>query len=154
MRSTISSSEAATEDSPGYRWMQERAAAAAHPPQLLLDSGAFVLPHPDKVAKGGEDWLFISTSQRAIGIADGVGGWADVGVDPALYARLLMKNASETVDLQLRQSPTLSAQSVLEDAVRKTQIIGSSTACVLVVNGSNLVASNPGEQRSSTVLFE
>lgn len=42
---------------------------------LLLSGGAFVLPHPDKMAKGGEDWFFISDSKRAMGVADGVGGW-------------------------------------------------------------------------------
>ena len=35
-----------------------------------------MIPHPDKVAKGGEDALF--THKNLIAVADGVGGWADV----------------------------------------------------------------------------
>lgn len=35
-----------------------------------------MIPHPDKVAKGGEDALF--THKNLISVADGVGGWADV----------------------------------------------------------------------------
>ncbi len=43
--------------------------------QLVLVTGAYVLPHPEKMAKGGEDWFFVSESMRAMGVADGVGGW-------------------------------------------------------------------------------
>ncbi len=65
---------------------------------FLLSSGAYVLPHPDKVAKGGEDWYFIANNRRAVGVADGVGGW--VGVQPlkpairSLFAQLPHSRAS------------------------------------------------------------
>eukprot|EP00961_Rhodomonas_salina_P189423 2555458-Rhodomonas_salina.3 len=44
------------------------------------------IPHPDKKHKGGEDAYFILTRSPAdgsssIGVADGVGGWAEVDVD-------------------------------------------------------------------------
>jgi hypothetical protein len=42
---------------------------------LLLLSGAFGMPHPDKVHKGGEDAHYIADSQLSVGVADGVGGW-------------------------------------------------------------------------------
>lgn len=32
-----------------------------------------MIPHPDKVAKGGEDAYF--TNEKLISVADGVGGW-------------------------------------------------------------------------------
>lgn len=51
--------------------------------------GTFLLPHPEKQYKGGEDALHAS-SQFLI-VADGVGGWADSGVDPALYSKQLVK---------------------------------------------------------------
>ncbi len=41
----------------------------------MFVTGAYVLPHPEKMAKGGEDWFFIADSMRAMGVADGVGGW-------------------------------------------------------------------------------
>ena len=51
------------------------------------------LPHPDKTAKGGEDAWFARVSAAngggALGVADGVGGFNDQGVDPGLYARVL-----------------------------------------------------------------
>ena len=46
------------------------------------DSCAWV-PHPDKADKGGEDACFVLRDQGAFGVMDGVGGWAEEGVDPA-----------------------------------------------------------------------
>ena len=45
-------------------------------------------PHPHKVWKGGEDALFVS--KNIILIADGVGGWAKMGIDSGVYARKLV----------------------------------------------------------------
>ncbi|KAI4325822.1 hypothetical protein MLD38_031185 [Melastoma candidum] len=50
---------------------------------LKLLSGSCSLPHPNKEDKGGEDAHFICPDEQVIGVADGVGGWADVGVDAA-----------------------------------------------------------------------
>ena len=44
-------------------------------------------PHPDKEATGGEDAHFICADEQALGVADGVGGWADVGVNAREYSR-------------------------------------------------------------------
>lgn len=41
----------------------------------MLNSGGFMIPHPQKVAKGGEDSFYIAASGRSFGVADGVGGW-------------------------------------------------------------------------------
>lgn len=46
-----------------------------------------MIPHPEKAYKGGEDALFVS--DNLIVVADGVGGWADQGVDPGLYSKKL-----------------------------------------------------------------
>lgn len=46
--------------------------------RLLLQSGAAMLPHPDKAHRGGEDSFFISEHQAAVGVADGVGGWVSL----------------------------------------------------------------------------
>ena len=51
------------------------------------------IPHRSKVNKGGED-AFILTSQL-LAVADGVGGWADKGVDPGIFARKLCYNVWE-----------------------------------------------------------
>lgn len=42
--------------------------------------------------KGGEDAFCIcNAGLGAIGVADGVSGWAEEGIDPAEYSRTLMK---------------------------------------------------------------
>ncbi|MED6201361.1 hypothetical protein PIB30_094190 [Stylosanthes scabra] len=43
-------------------------------------------PLPDKEETGGEDAHFICKEEQAIGVADGVGGWADLGVNAGLFA--------------------------------------------------------------------
>jgi hypothetical protein len=47
----------------------------------------FVLPHMQKRHKGGEDAAVLT--DRVLAVADGVGGWAENGVDPANYSRRL-----------------------------------------------------------------
>jgi hypothetical protein len=51
--------------------------------QLQLLTGGFIIPHPQKAAKGGEDAFYIAANQRSFGVADGVGGWVR-------YTNLLM----------------------------------------------------------------
>ena len=51
-------------------------------------SAVNMIPHPDKVAKGGEDAYY--TNDHFLAVADGVGGWNDRGVDPGLYSKKLV----------------------------------------------------------------
>lgn len=51
-----------------------------------------MIPHPQKVEKGGEDAYFISSSLLIV--ADGVGGWNNQGIDPGLYSKFLCKELS------------------------------------------------------------
>ncbi|KAI8967799.1 phosphatase 2C-like domain-containing protein [Mycotypha africana] len=83
----------------------------------------------------GEDAFFQTTTPEglAIGVADGVGGWSLVGVDPALFSWTLMDNAA-TVAKNTKQS--INAHDILESAfheLRKSGKVaaGSSTACIL-----------------------
>ncbi len=58
--------------------------------QLELLAGGINLPHPAKASTGGEDAFFTSTAFcGAVGVADGVSGWAKDGVNAALYSRCL-----------------------------------------------------------------
>lgn len=52
-------------------------------------------PHPHKVWKGGEDALFVS--KNIVLIADGVGGWAKMGIDSGVYARKLVSIVKELI---------------------------------------------------------
>lgn len=70
---------------------------------LKLLSGSCYLPHPDKEETGGEDAHFI-WDEQAIGVADGVGGWADHGVDAGQYSRALMSHASDAIEEESKGS--------------------------------------------------
>ena len=57
--------------------------------------GYNLIPHPAKVHKGGEDAVFVS--DNLLVVTDGVGGWADYGVDPGLYSKKLCKIIGEKI---------------------------------------------------------
>lgn len=54
-----------------------------------FNTGIFINPHAAKKAKGGEDAAALTPN--LIAVADGVGGWAESGIDPAIYSRRLCK---------------------------------------------------------------
>ena len=56
--------------------------------QLIVAGTA--IPHPAKSHTGGEDAFFVSEEYASFGVADGVGGWAAAGIDPAEYPRKLI----------------------------------------------------------------
>ncbi|KAF5806754.1 putative protein-serine/threonine phosphatase [Helianthus annuus] len=98
---------------------------------LKLVSGSCYLPHPAKEETGGEDARFICSDKPAIGVADGVGGWVDLGIDAGIYARELMYNSLTAV----LDEPTDSTDPVrvLERAHSNTKSKGSSTACIIAL---------------------
>jgi len=52
-----------------------------------------LIPHPEKRHKGGEDACFVN--DKLLSVADGVGGWAEHGVDPGLYSKALCKHIGQ-----------------------------------------------------------
>ncbi|KAB2094691.1 hypothetical protein ES319_A02G177500v1 [Gossypium barbadense] len=110
---------------------------------LTLVSGSCYLPHPAKVEKGGEDAHFICADEQAIGVADGVGGWAEVGIDAGEFARELMSNSVKAI----RDEPkgSVDPARVLEKAHSSTKSQGSSTACVIALHKEGLHAINLGD---------
>ena len=121
---------------------------------LKMLCASIYLPKDDQSKPLGEDAHFVCADQQAIGVADGVGGWARHGVDAGEYARELMLNSAIAV---LRQhSPagpaaTIDPKSVLREAFSATRLPGSSTACVLAHSGGVLRAANVGD--SGFMLF-
>ncbi|XP_022976072.1 probable protein phosphatase 2C 55 [Cucurbita maxima] len=110
---------------------------------LKLVSGSCYLPHPDKEDTGGEDAHFICVDEQAIGVADGVGGWADLGVDAGQYSRELMSNSVSAVQEEPKGS--IDPARVLEKAHSKTKAKGSSTACIIALTEQGLHAINLGD---------
>jgi protein phosphatase PTC7 len=54
-----------------------------------------MIPHDSKKHRGGEDAA--ATNDRCLVVADGVGGWASEGVNPAKFSRLLVQNVLDKV---------------------------------------------------------
>ncbi|KAK3814971.1 MAG: phosphatase 2C-like domain-containing protein [Benniella sp.] len=124
------------------RWKQKL--RAAHPPSR---------PYSGNVDAGEDAFFHVSTPSRvALGVADGVGGWAEMGVDPSLFSWALMNNAENIARLTDKaeqqndasarnlaassESSILDAQSLLDGAYNElvqsgTVEAGSSTACIL-----------------------
>ncbi|MFQ6621804.1 hypothetical protein Gotur_002280, partial [Gossypium turneri] len=110
---------------------------------LKLLSGSCYLPHPDKEDTGGEDAHFICADEQAVGVADGVGGWADLGVDAGLYSRELMSNSVSAIQEEPKGS--IDPARVLEKAHSSTKAKGSSTACIIALTDQGLHAINLGD---------
>ncbi|KAM7264371.1 hypothetical protein ACFE04_002054 [Oxalis oulophora] len=125
---------------------------------LKLFSGSCYLPHPDKEQTGGEDAHFICVDDyQAIGVADGVGGWADVGIDAGEFARELMSNTVSAIKEELKDS--INPSRVLEKAHSKTKSEGSSTACIIALIDKRIHAINLGDSgfmvvRDGCTVFE
>ena len=100
------------------------------------------IPHPEKVFKGGEDASFVSEDGYALGVFDGVGGWAGTGVDPAVYSRSLASECAAAHKLTGSCSP----KELLERAWLNSQrVTGSSTACCVTLHGNTLRGANVGD---------
>lgn len=86
---------------------------------LRLVSGSCYLPHPAKEETGGEDAHFICANDEAIGVADGVGGWVEVGIDAGKFARELMCNSVAAIQDEPKGS--IDPARVLEKAHSSTK---------------------------------
>ncbi|XP_037936599.1 protein phosphatase PTC7 homolog [Teleopsis dalmanni] len=95
-----------------------------------------------KPGKYGEDSYFKTSTNTAdvIGVADGVGGWRSYGIDPGEFSSFLMKTCERLVhcvNFNPQRPVNLLAYSYCELLEQKKPILGSSTACVLVLNREN-----------------
>jgi hypothetical protein len=91
----------------------------------------------DNSLKGriGEDAYFITG--LVIGVADGVGGWRDCGVDPGLFSSSLMESCERLVkagSYVSDQPVQILASGYAEMQKSEPPIIGSSTACLATLN--------------------
>ncbi|XP_025626468.1 probable protein phosphatase 2C 26 isoform X1 [Arachis hypogaea] len=95
--------------------------------EVSFSVGSCLLPHPDKVDRGGEDALLVSNYNGGVlAIADGVSGWAEEDVDPSLFPRELLANASNFVeDMEVNYDPQI--------LIRKSHAATSSTGSATVI---------------------
>lgn len=115
--------------------------------RLRLEFGVACIPHPDKAQRGGEDAYYACPSSRSFGVADGVGGWADNGVDPGAFARALLRHAHEGI----RRGPN-DSEADLQGALlsslgqlHKEQLQGGSTALLGQLTGGMVAILNLGD---------
>ena len=94
-----------------------------------FNSGFIKIPHFSKKEKGGEDALAIDDG--LICVADGVGGWADQGVDPGIYSNQLAQNVKKYF-LEETHNSIKDPTKFFVKACLNTKVIGSSTCCLIV----------------------
>ena len=116
---------------------------------LALSSAVANLPHPHKESLGEDSFLL---GPHMVGVADGVGSWWEMGVDPANYARALMHAACESCVgfKQERREIFRKPHQVLYEAwhrVSATGTVGASTACLVSLHPikQELLAANVGD---------
>ncbi|KAE8077111.1 hypothetical protein FH972_015709 [Carpinus fangiana] len=110
---------------------------------LKIVCGAFYLPKDNPLKPIGEDAYFLCAEKHAIGVADGVGGWAKKGVDSGEYARELMNNAFVAIHQQ--PDGVSDPKRVLNEAFLNTEAEAASTACIAMLKDNILHYINVGE---------
>ncbi|CAG9102395.1 hypothetical protein JYU34_022802 [Plutella xylostella] len=100
----------------------------------------------------GDDAWFSTHFSNAdvIGVADGVGGWRAYGIDPGEFSSYLMRTCERLVQMghfKLTEPGDLLAKSYYELLEHKKPILGSSTACVMILDRAESVvrAANIGD---------
>jgi protein phosphatase PTC7 len=120
---------------------------------VMFNSAAAMIPHPEKASIGGEDAYFIDGT-RWVGVADGVGGWALSGVNAGDYARELMWNCAERARKVGSESDP---KSVLIYAAKRTKSKGTAATLIASLYDQTLRVANVGDSgfvvvRDSTVV--
>ncbi|XP_061359940.1 probable protein phosphatase 2C 26 [Gastrolobium bilobum] len=105
--------------------------------EVSFSVGTCLIPHPKKVDRGGEDAFFVSNHNGGIiAVADGVSGWAEEDVDPSLFPRELLANASNFVgDEEVNNDP----QILIRKAHAATSSTGSATVIVAMLEKNGIL---------------
>lgn len=120
-----------------------RYSAAQGAGRLRFSAGLHAIPHPDKRAKGGEDASF--AGERLLVAADGVGGWAEQGVDPALYSRSLVENVTRLFGAD-EEKYLAAPKALVADAAARVTAQGSSTLVLATLSADGtLRTANVGD---------
>ena len=96
--------------------------------------GSFYIPKQKDSKPQGDDAHFICAEKQTIGVADGVGGWSNKGVDAGQYARELIANCIKAI--QDEEKGEVDPRRVIDEAYSNTNVEGSSTACILTLKNN------------------
>jgi len=119
-------------------------------PLFMFEAGAY--GHAKRSGLGstsseccGEDSFFISEGSaglsRYVGVADGVGGWNAMGVDPSFMSKQMMRNSSSLASQAANSGVHVLPSEILSRAYSKIVNgkeveAGSTTTCVLSISHS------------------
>ncbi|OUZ99171.1 Protein phosphatase 2C (PP2C)-like domain [Macleaya cordata] len=105
--------------------------------EVSLSVGTHLIPHPNKIERGGEDAFLVSSYNGGVlAVADGVSGWAEQDIDPSLFPKELMANASYLID---KEEVNSEPQILLRKAHAATSSIGSATVIVAVLEKNGIL---------------
>ncbi|GAC96691.1 protein phosphatase 2C [Pseudozyma hubeiensis SY62] len=123
---------------------------AATKPQIGFPANSEIGRWRDELLRGGEageDSLMCTSmgmaGDVAIGVADGVGGWTENGIDPSLFSQALMFYASRSAsqastDPSTGGAPNQILSEAFEHVLKEPLVVaGSATACILTMNSSD-----------------
>ncbi|XP_059483167.1 protein phosphatase PTC7 homolog [Neocloeon triangulifer] len=132
-RTQSSTSATSTESRPNAQQPHFVSATCGFPKQLVKRRA------PAKPGQIGDDAWFVGRHKTldVLGVADGVGGWRHYGIDPGIFSGFLMQTCERLVTTGACSSSDpamLLARSYRELLENKQPIIGSSTACVVMLN--------------------
>lgn len=120
------------------RWKRQASTGGVY-----LQCSSALLPHPDKRAKGGEDAFFTDEACGAVGVADGVGGWASSGVDPGVFSRRLMRHCHAGLSSQASRSDAPSLRDAISSSAEAfashETVEGSSTLLLAQLESSGML---------------
>jgi protein phosphatase PTC7 len=127
-------------------------------PRGSVDAGAFMIPHPEKAHKNGEDAYFISASKKMLAVADGVGGWAELHVDPSLFSKSLCASVGQHAENGYDDSQLQAVMQAAYDDTCDKGIEGSSTLCMAFIYSDHVKTCNLGDSgmrviRNNDVIF-
>jgi len=120
----------------------------------VFEIGSFQKPLPGKLNRLGEDVLY--TRQDCISVFDGVGSWADDGIDAREYSSKLADGVKEAVEEKGMKDALQIMNYAYENA--KT-VTGTSTGVIVILDQQSLHAANLGDSqflviRQSQVILE
>eukprot|EP00516_Mucochytrium_quahogii_P003190 CAMPEP_0203748582 /NCGR_PEP_ID=MMETSP0098-20131031/3428_1 /ASSEMBLY_ACC=CAM_ASM_000208 /TAXON_ID=96639 /ORGANISM=" , Strain NY0313808BC1" /LENGTH=340 /DNA_ID=CAMNT_0050637369 /DNA_START=289 /DNA_END=1309 /DNA_ORIENTATION=+ len=98
------------------------------------------IPHPGKSGEG-EDSHYITECGMSLGVSDGVGGWAEIGVDAGEYARELTESAVQYVADTGDTNPL----EIMQVAYENSKSVGSATLCCATLSRNRLKVANLGD---------
>ena len=108
----------------------------------FFQSKTVIIPHDDKLHRGGEDSA--DSSDQVLAVADGVGGWANKGINPGLFSAKLTRSL---IDRSI-EDPSLDARQLLIEGcnIAGKEFQGSATIVTLkLAEDMTIKAANLGD---------